>query len=158
MNITTDSSNTKSAMTNNNMSSLAWGNLTTATPKETTNVSHGLVLLLYAIIIIVVGTVANGLVVFVMRNKVFINLPLAVYFTAMAVSDMVVLITTNFQHVVWHITSPRFRYFGQTSLCTTVGYVYISICLYYRNSSKIYKLNDVQSFLTLKYQKSYFLY
>ena len=132
MNVTTDSSNTQSAMAYNNMSSLEWGNLTTATPKEATSVSHGLVLLFYAIIIMVVGTVANGLVVIVMRNKVFVNLPLAVYFTAMAVSDTVVLITTNSQHIVRHITLPRFRYFGQTFLCTTVGYVYISIYLYCR--------------------------
>ena len=82
---------------------------------------HVLVGLYWAIIITVVGTVANGLVAVVMRYKVFVNLPLAVYFTAMAVSETLVLITTNLQHILWHATTLIVRYFGQTSLCTTVG-------------------------------------
>ena len=55
-------------------------------------------------IVLVVGLVANVLICVVMSKPTFKKLPLSVYFTALAVSDTVVLCITSCKQITYQMT------------------------------------------------------
>ena len=72
-------------------------------------------------IVIVVGLVANGLIVAIMQDSAFRKLPLGVYFTALAISDTVCLFFVGLLQIFKH--SIKLNIYANTGLCSTLGYL-----------------------------------
>ena len=71
-------------------------------------------------LVLVIGVIANGIIVIVMRDVSFRKLPLSVYFTALAISDTVVLcFTAGLQFIK---QASEMNYFRNTFLCSTCGF------------------------------------
>ena len=71
-------------------------------------------------LILIIGLIANSIIVIVMRDVSFRKLPLSVYFTALAISDTAVLcFTAGFQFLK---QSGALHYFQSTVLCSTCGF------------------------------------
>ena len=66
-----------------------------------------------------VGLAGNILVVVVMRDKSFKNLPISIYFTAIAVSDAAMLISVSVLQFLKELA--QVRMFAVTRLCSTIG-------------------------------------
>ena len=71
-------------------------------------------------LVLVIGVIANGIIIIVMRDVSFRKLPLSVYFTALAISDTVVLcFTAGLQFIK---QASEMNYFRNTFLCSTCGF------------------------------------
>ena len=71
-------------------------------------------------LVLVIGVIANGIIVIVMRDVSFRKLPLSVYFTALAISDTVVLcFTAGLQFIK---QASEMNYFRNTFLFSTCGF------------------------------------
>ena len=72
-------------------------------------------------IVLMVGLVANVLICVVMSKPTFKKLPLSVYFTALAVSDTVVLCIIATRQIVYQLTG--ILHLGTTYGCTLLHYL-----------------------------------
>ena len=72
-------------------------------------------------LVLLVGVMANSVIVVVMRDVSFNKLPLSVYFTALAISDTVVLCFTAGFSFLQQATGKSFMH--NTVLCSTCGFV-----------------------------------
>ena len=94
--------------------------VSTKAPKVYENVVYHQILNVYLMIAVtVVGLVMNGLVVAVMRDKVFNKLPLSVYFTAIAVCDSVMLVMSTVMQTMKEIA--HINMFSKAKLCSSLG-------------------------------------
>ena len=92
------------------------------TPKVYQNVVFHRIFNIYLMFpILVVGLIGNVLVVAVMRDKVFNKLPLSVYFTAIAVSDSVMLTMHTIMQVMKELTPNHVNFFSVAKLCSSLG-------------------------------------
>ena len=71
--------------------------------------------------VLVVGVIANIIIIIIMRDGRFRKLPMSVYFTALAISDTVVLCLIAGMQFMKQTTGSY--YFISTSLCTTCGFL-----------------------------------
>ena len=92
----------------------------TGTVSFTSNVVFNRFFNLYLMFpLLFVGLVGNILVVVVMRDKSFKNLPISIYFTAIAVSDAAMLILVSVLQFLKELA--HVRMFAVTRLCSTIG-------------------------------------
>ena len=104
-----------------NTSAVTNGNSTTgSTVSFTSNVIFNRFFNLYLMFpLLFVGLAGNILVVVVMRDKSFKNLPISIYFTAIAVSDAAMLILVSVLQFLKELA--QVRMFAVTRLCSTIG-------------------------------------
>ena len=72
-------------------------------------------------VILVIGVIANTIIVIVMREASFRKLPISVYFTALAISDTVVLCFIAGLQIMKQASG--INYFTSTRLCSTCGFL-----------------------------------
>ena len=92
-----------------------------ASIRNTDVVFHQLFNLYLMSVVLVVGVIANIIIIIIMRDGRFRKLPISVYFTALAISDTVVLCLIAGMQFMKQTTGSY--YFISTSLCTTCGFL-----------------------------------
>ena len=94
----------------------------TKAPKIIENVVYHQIMNIYLLMgITLAGLVMNGLVVAVMRDKVFNKLPLSVYFTSLAVSDSGMLVMSAVMQYMKEFSPGRKNFFSVAKYCATLG-------------------------------------